>query len=64
MQHSPLSGPLDGTFGVDLPVVGDLLVQGVVEVGGRQEGLDGEEHRSDLEGGAPLVLEDVQADSA
>lgn len=61
--HSPLSGLLDGTISVGLPEVGDLLVKGVVKVGGREEGLDREQHGSDLEGGAPLVLQDVEADS-
>lgn len=63
MLESPLLGLLDGTFLVLLPVVGDLLIQGVVQVGQRHQGLDREEHRSDLESGGPLVLQDVQADS-
>lgn len=64
MGLSPFLGSLDGGFGVGLPEVGNLLVQGVVKVGGREEGLDGEEHRSDLQGWAPLVLQDIQANSA
>ena len=63
-MESPLLGPLDGTFLVLLPKVGDLLIQGVVEVGERHQGLDREENRSDLQSGRPLVLQDVQADSA
>ena len=61
--HSPLCGLLDGTIGVGLPEVGDILIEGVVEVGGREEGLDREEDGPDLQGGAPLVLQDVKADS-
>lgn len=63
VSNSPLSRFLDGAIGVGLPEVRDLLVQGVVEVGGREEGLDGEEDGSNLEGGAPLVLQNVKADS-
>jgi hypothetical protein len=60
----PLSGLLDGTIGVSLPEVSDLLVQGVIEVGCGKEGLNREEHGSDLQSGAPLVLQDVETDSA
>ena len=45
-------------------MVGDFFVQRVIEVGRREERLDRDEHCSDLESGAPLVLEDVKADSA
>lgn len=62
--ESPLLGLLDGTFLVLLPVVSDLLIQGVVQVWERHQGLDREENRPDLESGRPLVLQDVQADSA
>ena len=40
------------------------MVQGVVQVGERHQGLDREQHRSDLQGWRPLVLEDIEADSA
>jgi len=59
----PLLGFPDGALLVLLPVVSDRLVQGVVEVGERHQGLDGEQHRSDLQRWGPLVLEDVQTDS-
>ncbi len=59
----PLSGLLDGAIGVSLPEVGNLLIQGVIEVRRRKEGLNREEHGSDLQGGAPLVLQDIETDS-
>ena len=62
--HGPLSGLLDCTVGINFPEVGDFLFQGVVKVRCGKQGLDGEEHGSYLEGGAPLVLQDVQADSS
>ena len=61
--HGPLSCLLDGTISVGLPEVSDLLIEGVIEVGGRKERLDREEHGSDLEGGAPFVLQDIKANS-
>ena len=64
MSLSPLLGPLDRAVRVGSPELGDLLVQWVVKVGSGQQRLDGEKHRADLEGGRPLVLEDVQADSS
>jgi len=62
--HGPLSRFLDRTFGVGLPEVCNFLVEGVVEVGRRHQGLDREEHGPDLEGGAPLIFQDVKADSS
>jgi hypothetical protein len=62
--EGPLLGLPDGTCLVLLPEVSDLLIQWVFEIGGRQKGLDGEQHRSDLKRWGPLVLDDVQADSA
>jgi len=51
-----------------LPVVdilgGDAADQGVTRVAVRQQRADGEQHLRDGEGGAPLVLQDVQADHA
>jgi hypothetical protein len=62
--QGPLLGLLDGSLLVLLPVVSDLLVQGVVQVWQRHQGLDGEQHGSNLQSWRPLVLQDVQADSA
>ena len=61
---SPLFGLLDGAVFVVLPVISHRLVKRVVHVGGRHQGLDREQHGFDLEGGRPLVLQDVEADSA
>eukprot|EP00315_Gephyrocapsa_oceanica_P012014 CAMPEP_0185288548 /NCGR_PEP_ID=MMETSP1363-20130426/3459_1 /TAXON_ID=38817 /ORGANISM="Gephyrocapsa oceanica, Strain RCC1303" /LENGTH=111 /DNA_ID=CAMNT_0027884427 /DNA_START=356 /DNA_END=691 /DNA_ORIENTATION=+ len=49
---------------IPLPHLGNLVVQRVVRVRGRQQRLDREQHGSDLQRGAPLVFEDVQADAA
>ena len=62
--QGPFLGCLDGCLLISLPCIGDLLIQGIVQVGQRHQGLDGEEHRSDLESWWPLVLEDVEANSA
>ena len=54
--------------GFTAPVVdilgGDAADQGVTRVAVRQQRADGEQHLRDGEGGAPLVLQDVQADHA
>lgn len=60
----PVLGVADGLGLVDLPQLGHVVGQGVVGVGGRQQRLDGQQHGADLQRGAPLVLEDVQADAA
>ena len=62
--ESPLLGPLDGGIRLGGPEVSDLLIQGIIEVWSRHEGLDGKKHSSDLEGWRPLVLEDIEADSS
>ena len=59
----PLLGLIDGSLLVGSPVVGNGLVERVVAVGCRHQGLDREEHGLDLEGGRPLVLKNVQADA-
>ena len=61
---SPLLGLGDGALLIGLPVVGNTLVEWVINVWCRHQGLDGEEHSLDLEGWGPLVLEDVKADTA
>ena len=67
VSHSVLAGPLSGgglvLGSVSLVDVSDLGHEGVVRVGVRQQGADGEEHLGDGERGGPLVLEDVQADA-
>ena len=44
-------------------MLGDVLSQGVFWVGGAEESLDGEEHCADLQGRAPFVFEDIEADA-
>ena len=60
----PFASLLNRTVFVVLPVIGNSLVERVVYVGGGHEGLDRKEHSLDLQGRAPLVLENVQADAA
>lgn len=52
---SPLARGRDGGLLVLLPGLGDLGSERVVWVGRAEERLDGEENRSDLEGGRPVV---------
>lgn len=49
---------------VRLPHLGDVVRQRIVGIGAAQQRLDGEQHRADLQRRAPLVFQDVQADSA
>jgi hypothetical protein len=49
---------------VGLAHVGDLRDERVVRVGVGEQGADGEQHLGDRQRGAPLLLEDVQADAA
>lgn len=49
---------------VSLPGIGDLLIQRIIQVGQGHQGLNGEQDRSDLKRRRPLVLQDVEADSA
>ena len=49
---------------VSFVVFGDTFVKGILEVRVGHEGLNGEEDRSDLESGTPLVLEDIETDAA
>ena len=63
-MQGPFLGPLDGTLLVSFPGIGNLLVQGIIQVGQGHQGLDGQEDGSDLKGWGPLVLENVQANSA
>ena len=60
---SPLSCLLQGACRVGLPVIGDFLIKGIVQVRCRHKSLDGKKHGSDLEGRRPFGLEDIKADS-
>lgn len=60
----PFTGALDRTVLIVLPVICNGLIQGIVDVWCGHERLDREQDGLDLQGGAPLVLEDVEADAA
>lgn len=62
--ESPLLGLLDGSVLVSLPGISDFLIQRIIQVWERHQGLDGEEDGPDLESGRPLVLQDIKADAA
>ena len=64
VQLGPLPRRRHGARLVLPPLAGDGLVQGVVRVGRGEEGLNREQDGADLEGGRPLVFQDVQADAA
>ena len=63
-MKGPFLGFGNGSILIVLPVVGDRLIKGVIQVWKRHQSLDGEEHGSDLQCWRPLVLEDIKADSA
>jgi len=60
----PLLGLLESTFLILLPVVSDLLVKGIIEVGSGHKCLDRKKDSSDLESRRPLGLKDVETDAA
>jgi len=49
---------------ISLPVLCDLVSQGVIGVRRAKQGLNAEQYCSDLQGRAPFVLEDVKANAA
>ncbi len=55
---------VNGRLFICLPVLGNVIGKGIIRVGCAQEGLDAEQHRPNLQGRAPLVLQNVQANSA
>ena len=59
----PLLGLLDGCLLISFPSIGNLLIQGIIQVWERHQGLNWQQHRSNLKRGRPLVLQDIQADS-
>jgi len=61
---SPLSGLVDGSLLVGLPVVGNALIEWVIAVWCRHQSLDGKQNSLDLEGWGPLVLEDIETDTS
>lgn len=60
----PLLGLGDGGLLVLLPRLRNVVGERVVGVRRREERLDREQDRADLERGRPLVLENVEADAA
>ena len=62
--ESPFLSLLDGRLLVSLPGISNFLIQRIIQVGQRHQGLDWEQNRSDLESRRPLVLQDVETDSA
>ena len=62
--EGPLLGLLDSTLLISFPGIGDLLIQRIIQVWERHQSLDREEHRSNLESWRPLVLQDIEANSA
>lgn len=48
---------------IRFPVFSHVVGKRIVWVGGRQQSLDGKEHRADLQCGGPLILQDVEADA-
>jgi hypothetical protein len=55
---------IDGALLVGLPVLGNIVGEGIVGVGGAEQGLNAQQNRANLKRGAPLVLENVEADPA
>lgn len=51
----PLASGFDGGLFVFFPGFGDFGSEGVVGIGGTEEGLDGEEDGTDLKGGRPII---------
>ena len=62
--HGPLLGFSHSSALIFLPVIGDSLIERIVNVWGRHQSLDRKEHRSNLKCWGPLVLENVEADSS
>ncbi|KAI0564068.1 ubiquitin conjugating enzyme E2 [Gracilaria domingensis] len=60
----PVSSGLHGQHLVALPQLGGVVVERVIRVWSGKQRLDGEQDGSNLQGWAPLVLENVEADAA
>jgi len=55
---------IDGSLFVGLPVLSNVVGEGIVGIGSTEQRLNAEQNRADLKRGAPLVLQDVEADPA
>jgi hypothetical protein len=64
MLASPFLGCSDGLRFVLLPMFGNIVGKRIVWVGCAEEGLDWEQDSSDLKSRRPLILENVEANSA
>lgn len=53
-----------GSLLVGLPLLGGLVIEGIIGVGLGEEALDGEQDGLHLERGRPVLLEDVEADAS
>jgi hypothetical protein len=62
--NSPLLGFGESTIDVLSVVIGNGFIKRIVKVVVGHQSLDGEENRSDLESGRPLVLEDIETDTS
>jgi hypothetical protein len=62
--QGPLLGLLDCGLLISFPGIGDLLIQRIIQIWQGHQGLNRKQHRSDLQRRRPLVLEDVEANSA
>jgi len=60
----PVTSSLDCSVLVLLPALCNIVGERIVGIRCAKKGLDGEEDSSDLEGGRPVALQNVKADSA
>mmetsp|Transcript_26594 Transcript_26594/g.67606 ORF Transcript_26594/g.67606 Transcript_26594/m.67606 type:complete len:200 (-) Transcript_26594:41-640(-) len=61
--RSPSFGRLERFLLVRFPMVSNVVCKRVIGVGRREQSLNGEQHRAHLQGWAPLVLQDIQANA-
>lgn len=61
---SPITGGLHSDNFLCLPELSGLIVEGVVRIGGGEKSLDGEKDSTDLQGRTPLILQNVETDTA
>ena len=62
--QGPLLGLIDGGLLIGLPGIRNLLIQRIIQVWQGHQGLNGKQNRSNLQSRGPLVLEDIEANSA
>lgn len=60
MSPSPLPCRLNRSGLIVLPPLGNIVVKGIIGVGGAEQGLDRQEDRADLEGWGPVVCTKVR----